>query len=230
MKIYYMPLQALAKLLWLQNFSGKIGNYATKYGIATATITDIQNGYAYLAYWMNSRNQYQEYVKKLSAFKDEIIKGTGIASAPPTAPTFGAVPTAVAPGVFTRVTSLVNTIKSNLAYTEADGKDLGIEGIESSSRFNLHEAQPQISVRLIGGGHPEVVWSKGDFESVDIFVDRGTGNWVFLATDTHPNYTDTAALPAIGTSALWHFKAIYKLDDERVGQFSNPVSITVAGV
>ncbi len=230
MKVYYMPLQVLAKLSWLQNFSGKIGNYASKYSIAPATITDIQNCYAYLAYWMNYRNQYKEYLKKLSAFKDEIIKGTGTASTPPTAPSFGAVPTAVAPGVFTRVTALVNTIKSNLSYTEADGKDLGIEGNESAARLNVHEAQPQISVRLISGGHPEIVWTKGDFDGVDIYVDRGNGVWVFLSTDTHPNYTDTAALPAIGASALWQYKAIYKLDDEHAGQFSNPVSITVAGV
>jgi len=35
-----MLLQALAKLFWFQNFSDNIGNYATKYGIVTAAITE----------------------------------------------------------------------------------------------------------------------------------------------------------------------------------------------
>jgi hypothetical protein len=34
----------------------------------------------------------------------------------------------------------------------------------------------------------------------------------------------------MGASAVWQYKAIYRLDDEQVGKFSNAVSITVAGV
>jgi hypothetical protein len=230
MKMYYMPVKELEKIIWLQNFANKIGNYATKYSIAPATVTDIQNGYAWLSYWMNYRKQYQEYIKKLSSFKDEIMSGTGVASTPPVPPTFAAAPTSVAPGVFTRVISVVNMIKSNLVYTEADGKDLGIEGMEAVSRISMQDSQPEMSVRLINGGHPEVVWTKGDFDGIDIYVERGSGTWVFLATDTYPHYTDTTALPAMGASAVWQYKAIYRLDDEQVGKFSNAVSITVAGV
>ncbi len=230
MKQYYMPVKELAKLIWLQNFANKIGGYAAKYSIAAATITDVQNGYAWLAYWMNYRNQYKEYLKKLSAYKDEIFSGSNVASTPPVPPTLAVAPTSVPPGIFTRVMSLVNIIKSNLAYTEADGKDLGIEGNEVAGRGSGQEIQPSISVRLINGGHPEIVWTKGDFDAIDIYVDRGNGSWVFLATDTHPNYTDTATLPANGQTALWQYKAIYKTDDEQEGNFSNPVSTTVVGV
>ena len=229
--MYYMPIKELEKLLWLQNFANKIGNYATKYGIAAAVITDTQNGYAWIAYWMNYRNQYQENLKKLSKFKNEIMTGTGTASIAPTPPTLAAPPTAVAPGVFTRVTSLVNMMKANLVYTEGDGKDLGIEGADSTVVLaKMQQEKCVISVRLINGGHPEIVWTKGNFDGVDIYVDRGNGSWVFLATDTYPNYTDTASLPANITSAVWQYKAIYKLDDEQIGDFSNPVSATVAGI
>lgn len=227
MKMYYMPVKELEKLIWLQNFANKIGTYATKYGIAAATVTDIQNGYAWLAFWMNYRNQYQEYLKKLSTFKNEIMNGTGAASVAPTPPVLGAVPASVPPGVFTRVVSVVNIIKANIGYTDGDGKDLGIEGVELAARA---DGKPEISVRLVNGGHPEIVWAKGSYEAVDIYVNRGSGSWEFLATDTIPNYTDTAALPASGQAALWQYKAIYRLDDEPTGEYSNTVSITVAGV
>jgi hypothetical protein len=52
---------------------------------------------------------------------------------------------------------------------------------------------------------------------------------VFLAIDTIPDYTDTAPMPAAEQSALWKYKAIYRQGDERVGQWSDVVSIPVAG-
>jgi hypothetical protein len=52
---------------------------------------------------------------------------------------------------------------------------------------------------------------------------------VFLAIATEPNYTDTAPLPAPGQSAAWNYRAIYRLGDERVGQWSDPVSQAVMG-
>ena len=44
-----------------------------------------------------------------------------------------------------------------------------------------------------------------------------------------PDYLDTAALPAAGTSAVWKYKAIYRLNDEQVGQWSDIASISVMG-
>ena len=46
------------------------------------------------------------------------------------------------------------------------------------------------------------------------------------------DYLDTAPLPAPGTSAVWKYKAIYRLGDDparRDGQWSDVVSIPVAG-
>ena len=39
-------------------------------------------------------------------------------------------------------------------------------------------------MRLIQGGKPEIVWTKGDYDGVDIYVDRGNNQFVFLATNT----------------------------------------------
>ena len=93
----------------------------------------------------------------------------------------------------------------------------------------MNAAQPTISVRIVNGGYHEIVWTKGDFDGIDIYVNRGNDTWVFLATDTYPNYIDTATLPPSGQSAVWTYKAIYRYDDEQVGQWSNPVSMSVIG-
>jgi hypothetical protein len=77
---------------------------------------------------------------------------------------------------------------------------------------------------------PAIGWTKQGMDGVEIWVDHGDGKgFVFLAVDTVPDYTYTAAMPPAGQSALWKYKAIYLQDDDRVGQWSDVVSIPVAG-
>ena len=60
-------------------------------------------------------------------------------------------------------------------------------------------------------------------------MDRGTGTFAFLAIDTVPDYLDTTPLPAPGAGAVWKYKAIYRLKDEQVGQWSDVISVSVMG-
>lgn len=62
-------------------------------------------------------------------------------------------------------------------------------------------------------------------DMIEIVVDRSdsTGE-VFLANDTTPNYIDTTPFPA--TPTKWTYRAIYRVGDSRVGQWSKPVSVT----
>lgn len=48
-----------------------------------------------------------------------------------------------------------------------------------------------------------------------------------LACDTTPNYEDTAPYPA--TPTKWTYKAIYRVGDHQVGQWSGEVSVIVGG-
>jgi|GEM_PF-7097406 len=62
--------------------------------------------------------------------------------------------------------------------------------------------------------------------AIGIWVDRGEGaGFVFLTINTEPNTNDTQPLPA--TSAIWKYKAIYRLHDEQVGHWIDVLSITV---
>jgi hypothetical protein len=66
-------------------------------------------------------------------------------------------------------------------------------------------------------------------DGIEIFVDRGDGVFVFLDMDTVPDYLDKSPLPASGTSVVWKYKAIYRLNDQQVGQWSAVASISVMG-
>lgn len=228
-KKYFLPRSDSDKQPWLANFSAKLPAYATKYGIATADVTDMQDSSTYYTYWLNYLNQYNEYLRKVTEYKNEIRNGAaGKKSVVPVPPVLGAIPTAVDPGVFNRAAAIAGIIKSNNNYTEADGKDLGLEG-ELVQQEDINSMKPVISIRLVNGGHPEILWVKKHSDGIDIQVDRGNGVWAFLATDTVPNYIDTFALPAQGASATWKYRCIYRVDDEQVGMWSDVVSITVAG-
>jgi hypothetical protein len=80
----------------------------------------------------------------------------------------------------------------------------------------------------LDAGKVNLSWLKQGMDALELWVDRGAG-FVFLAIDSIPDYTDTAAMPPAGQSALWKYKGIYIQADQRVGQWSDIVSIAVAG-
>ncbi len=226
----FLPRTDLGKMDWLKNFAGKIGNYAAKYNITPAEVTDMLNSLQYFIYWMDYRKKYDEYLFKLTEFKNELINGVdagALGSVQPAPPVISAPPVAVSPGIFKRATSIANVIKSKSIYTIADGNDLGIEGAESI--IDVQHMKPELKLHLIAGGHPEIKWTKQRMDGIEIHVDRGTGKWELLAYDSHPDYIDTAPLPALGSSIIWKYKAIYRYNDLYAGLWSDVVEITVTG-
>lgn len=72
-----------------------------------------------------------------------------------------------------------------------------------------------------------IKWLKSVADSLNIYVDRRDGaGYKFLANDTVPDYIDTQAIPAGQNSAVWDYKARYRVGDEEVGVFSDVITIT----
>jgi hypothetical protein len=226
----YLPRTDSEQEAWLKNFANKINQYAAKYNIAATEIADIQASLLHYSYHLNYKIQYGEYIKKLNAYLKEIKDGIaagGVPSTLPVLPTFTPAPPAAVPGIFKRIMAMVRRIKNHIGYTVADGLDLSIEAtVAKKAKPNLETIKPAISLRLMEGGQPEIVWSKNGMDALEIWVDRGDGNdFVKLDVDTKPNYTDSTELPE--KAALWKYKAIYRLDDKIAGHWSDIVSITV---
>lgn len=152
--------------------------------------------------------------------------GDGASMGPlPIAPVLDDPPDAVAPGIFIRVPALAARIKKHPGYTESIGQALDIIGAEQT--VDTANAKPVLKIDL-RAGHPHLKWKKGAFDGVEIWVDRGDGKgFVYLATVTGPEYLDNAPLPASDQTALWKYKGIYRLHDQRVGEWSDVVEIVV---
>lgn len=77
-------------------------------------------------------------------------------------------------------------------------------------------------------GHPVLGWNKGDTSALEILADRNDGKgFVFFTISTEVSATDNAPLPE--SASLWKYKAIYRLRDLQVGQWSDVLSIPVGG-
>jgi len=227
-KAPFLPRGDAELVTWLNNFALKFVVHQPTLGLPPADATATTNDAAYWEWFVETHMQEMAKAQEWTASKN-ILRDDANAASPHTSPaplTLAPEPGAVPPGVFTRIRALVRRIKAAPAYTVPMGEDLGIEGAEIT--IDLPSMKPLLTLRLASGGHPEVVWTRKSMDALEIEVDRGTG-WQMLAIDTEPNYVDHSPLPASGQSAVWHYRAIYRLSDERVGQWSDVATIPVMG-
>ena len=215
----------------LQTFKNIIANYSTLHGVTPAQIATQAADADYFDYTLKCMKLMTNGALQWTGWKNlERAGGTAPASGAPVAPVFSMVVPAVAPGIEVRFRVLVQLIKANPNYNETIGLALGIEGAQQTGP-NLSTVQPVFIVK-ISGGRVEISWGWGGnaafLDVCEIQVDRGDGKGYGLLTyDTTPGYVDTQPFPA--TPTKWTYKAIYHVGDAQVGQWSNPVSITVGG-
>lgn len=228
MKNYFMPSDDAGKELWLKNFAAKLPRYAAKYSISTAELTDMQQSAVYFTFMLDYHNQHKDFAKKLTEFKNEIRSGVVniMASVAPVPPTFANTPPVVPSGIFVRAVSIAKRLKDHHNYTVADGTDLDIEVAPKPKKvINVNEVKPDIEIKLVKGGQPQLVWKKNSMDALEIHVDRGDG-FYFLDIDVKPNFIDKTLLP--DEPAIWRYKAIYKQDNEYTGYWSDVMSVLVA--
>ena len=208
-------------------FKLNIGGYATALGLTAPQTAAHAADADYFAYTLAVQQVCSNCSEQWTAWKDLMRDGGD----PGTAPATGVFPTAVpavAPGIERRFRDLVRQAKAHANYTPAIGEALGIEGpVHAGPDFATFK--PVLTLR-ISGGQSLVGWGwqgqSAFLDLIEIHVNRGTG-YQLLAMDTTPDYLDTFAAPAGG--AKWTYKAIYRVGDQRVGQWSDEASITVAG-
>ena len=112
--------------------------------------------------------------------------------------------------------------------TDAILSDLGLLGNEQTGP-DFSTLAPDFTAEPTATG-VHLAWGWGGngkyLDQIELQVDRGTG-WELLVIDTTPGYTDTAPQPA--TPAKWKYRGIYRVGEQRVGQWSAEQSINVGG-
>ncbi|TRX35233.1 hypothetical protein [Flavobacterium restrictum] len=212
--------------LQLTNFTSKIDTYNVAFGITAAEVTSIKADGVYLAWSVTNFKKIETYKKNWTTFKNILKKGESnvTSNTAPPAPVLDATPPVVPPGVVTRFTTMVNRIKAHQSYTTAIGQNLGIE-MTNTQKVNLDSAQPTLKT-VMRGGQVNLLWKKGKFGGILIEKDSGAG-FVTLDKDFHPDFIDNSTMPAQGQSAVWKYRAIYLLNDEKVGLWSDVVTVSV---
>jgi hypothetical protein len=213
----------------LQTFKIAIPSYAAKLDLTPAQIAAQAADADYFKYVIDSMAVMQQGSQQWTSWKDLVrAGGAPPAAGAPAAPVFPPAVAAVAPGIEARFRALVRQIKANGNYNAAMGEALGIEGAQQTGP-DLTTIQPEIAVAL-SGNQVQITWGWGGnsafLDLCEIEVDRGdTKGFVLLTYDSTPNYVDTASLP--NTPTKWTYRAIYRVADHRVGQWSKPLSVTV---
>ncbi len=220
----FMPNTDSGKADLLDHLASTLPHYAALLEVSNEDLASFQADALAFRYTLKSLADMQAYTHHLTEFKN-LLRDGGAGSADwATVPMLAEpMPPAVIPGIISRLSALAAHLKSHKNYTSAIGLDLSLVGV--TSVVDPSSWKPILSVQN-KAGHPIIVWTKGSAAALEIWVDRGDGNgFNFLTINTEPNTYDNYALPS--SSALWKYKAIYRLHDEQVGQWSDVLSITV---
>ncbi len=227
----FIPLTNEEMAIWLFNFSSKLPLYSAQYYIHPDEVTDMHQSSAYFTYVVSYHQKIDRYKKATTAFRDRLRDGDPVKDEIanlPVLPAFDPPPVAVPTGIFKRAAAIAQRIKKKKGFLLSDGYNLGI--IAPKSNFNPQTAQPTFTLRLVNGGHPEIVWKKGKMDGVEIYVKRSPAEeFAHYASSQYPNYIDMHTLPEQGTSAIWSYRLIYRYKDKLAGLWSAEAFITVTG-
>ena len=210
----------------LDNFWNKIPAYQDVFNLSGEDLAQIDKDNAYFKWAITATNRYAETKKGWTGFKNNLRHGLPIITniPVPVAVVVEPIPGAVPAGIQFRFTTLVNRIKAHSSYTKAIGMVLGIEA-DSQNRIPIENAQPVLRAGM-NGGFVTVYWRKGGYDGIMIEKDTGDGFKSF-DKDMYPNYNDPTVIPRGNASAVWRYRAMYLYKDNRVGVWSDVVSITV---
>ena len=213
-KTYYMPKDDVGKARLLEHLAKHLPVHAAALGLTENDINEVKADAAAFAYTLSALETVQSNGKLWTAFKNQQRDGGSGGTAYPNLTNLPAPVPAVPLGIIPRLSNLVARIKAARGYSEAIGKDLNIVGT--------------VQVMEIDEVKPIIQWSKGDADALEIWVDRNDDRGFGLFTIANsPRITDTTPAPA--TPVQWKYKAIYRLKDDRIGDWSTITPVSVGG-
>ncbi len=224
-KNYYLPRDDSGKARLLEHLARRLPAYAETLEVSAADIASLQADAAAFRHAIAATDSIQANARHWTAYKNLQRDGGVHVNPLPQLPHLPAPAQDVAPGIVPRLIALVSRLKTARQYSEAIGQDLQIIGPEQ--RVDPDDWKPILDTRTVAG-QPVLKWPKGDADAIEIWADRSDGQGFRLTTITSSvDYTDTSARPATG--AVWKYKAIYRLRDAQVGEWSGEVSVAVGG-
>lgn len=239
----YYPLATGQQIQWLNNFAAKLAGHAATLGISpaecAARIADARWVVYIIGSWLPAVRAWNKACTEAAALAQS-PDGPNMMALPvfippplPEAdPAPGGLP-AVVPveeGALDRIFATVQVIKEAEGYNASIAEDLRVLGAAATGP-DFDTIQPTLKASVTAAG-VRLLWGWEGYsdwlDACEIEVDRGdTQGWRNLIFDTDPNFTDAAAHPS--TLTKWKYRAIYRVGESRVGQWSAEASVTVGG-
>jgi len=236
----YYPTATARQVEWLQNLANKLAGHAPGLGVSVAECAAAIAAARWLIYvlgsWLPAVRAWQKSCTDAAEQAQTGTTGAVLAlpvfTAPPLPGPSGTLPAVVpvADGALALIFDLVGEIKQSDTKTDAILTDLGVIGAQETAPD--YATLQAILTATISGSHANLGWDwqgNGKFlDQIELQVDRADAKgFRILAFDTTPGYTDTTPFPA--TPTVWKYRAIYRVNDAQVGQWSATVSATVGG-
>jgi hypothetical protein len=213
----------------MKTFKNNIGPVAASLGLTPAQVAQQAADSDYYNYVLACQNMVLSHSKAWTALKKLTragkaaggFNGLELLALPDPVPP-------VAPGVERRFRALLRQVKASANYSPATGEGLGIEAAHHTPP-DFTALKPVISVS-VSGNQVLVGWGwqghRVFLDQCEIQVDRGDGRgFVLLTYATVPGYTDKTPFPV--QPVKWFYRAIYRVADAQVGQWSNVTGVTV---
>ena len=223
-----IPKNEGSQPVWLENFAAKIPLQGPNVGLLATEITSAVNDCNYLkAIYLQVLKQLRTSTQTMTSYKNLIKNGTGTGMPFPSLPVFGALPTAVLPGVIARLRALIARIMNHPAYTVAIGIDLGIDGTSSPAPTEP-SAPPVFHVTDTNAGNVTLPWEKDGWTGVKVQSRHPTdATWTDLGTDLFSPFVDTRPLAVANQPEIREYRMIYLDGDATTGDWSMSLSVNV---
>ena len=160
-----------------------------------------------------------------TAYKAQVLDGAlgAVGGELPKFLTFSETPALVPMGVVARLRGLIQRITHSPGYTEAVGRDLGIERGETMQSLSV--AKPTFKATAVPGHEVRLDWVKGRHTGVVVQGKReGDADWVALGISHYSPYMDGRSPLAAGKSERRDYRMRYSDKDEPIGEWSDTVS------
>ena len=121
--------------------------------------------------------------------------------------------------------ALIVRIKKHKNYTEAVGKALHIIPPQTPAT-DPALLQPELTFDY-NIGHPVLYWYYHGTDALVIEANYGAGTFNLVAIQLSTRCEDGEPLPLLSTVALWKYRAIYRIRDDQVGQWSKVLQVSL---
>ncbi len=220
----FMPRDDNGKVEFVKHLAATLPRYAAILNISDAELATLDADAIGLEYAVRKHQEAESRSHKCTARKNHVRDGgTGSADWTEDEVEDNEIAPVVMPGVIPRISGLASRIKANKNYTEAVGQDMRLIG--ASHVVDVDGWKPVLRAQN-KVGHPLIGWNKGDTSALELLADRSDGKgFVLFTISTEVAATDNTPQPA--SPSIWKYKAIYRLHDIQVGQWSDVLSIPV---